>query len=236
MRRVERIADSDLPVLLEGDSGTGKELVARELHRRSTRAARPFVAINCAAIPENMLEAVLFGYEKGAFTGADSTREGRLLYANGGTVFLDEIESMPLALQTRLLRVIQEREVEVLGHNAPRPLDVRFVAATKSDLKALGEKGEFRSDLYYRLAASELDLPPLRDRGDDVGVVLTVGGEHLRQHLHIAAEAVREHRPDRAVHLRLRDRSRTRHAPGRHPTRPPHHRFRTAPNHRVCRR
>ncbi|MCK5745107.1 MAG: sigma-54-dependent Fis family transcriptional regulator, partial [Oricola sp.] len=148
--------------------GTGKEVAARLLHDLGHRSAKPFVAINCAAIPESIFESELFGHAKGAFTGADSTREGRLLYANGGTVFLDEIESMPLALQTRLLRVIQEREVEVLGHNAPRPLDVRFVAATKSDLKALGEKGEFRSDLYYRLAASELDLPPLRDRGDDV--------------------------------------------------------------------
>jgi two-component system C4-dicarboxylate transport response regulator DctD len=150
----------------------------RDRHRQGSRrppaarsgAARrkPFVAINCAAIPETIFESELFGHAKGAFTGADSAREGRLVYANGGTVFLDEIESMPLALQTRLLRVIQEREVEVLGRNAPLPLDVRFVAATKSDLKALGEKGEFRSDLYYRLAASELDLPPLRERGDDV--------------------------------------------------------------------
>jgi len=155
-------------VLIHGETGTGKEVAARLLHDLGPRAAKPFVAINCAAIPESIFESELFGHAKGAFTGADSAREGRLVYANGGTVFLDEIESMPLALQTRLLRVIQEREVEVLGHNAPRPLDVRFVAATKSDLKALGEKGEFRSDLYYRLAASELNLPPLRDRGEDV--------------------------------------------------------------------
>ena len=166
--RLMQLAGHDIDVLIHGETGTGKEVAARLLHDLGPRAAKPFVAINCAAIPESIFESELFGHAKGAFTGADSAREGRLVYANGGTVFLDEIESMPLALQTRLLRVIQEREVEVLGHNAPRPLDVRFVAATKSDLKALGEKGEFRSDLYYRLAASELRLPPLRDRGDDV--------------------------------------------------------------------
>ncbi|WP_425417571.1 sigma-54-dependent transcriptional regulator [Oricola indica] len=166
--RLMQLAGHGIDVLIHGETGTGKEVAAHLLHDLGPRAAKPFVAINCAAIPESIFESELFGHAKGAFTGADSAREGRLVYANGGTVFLDEIESMPLGLQTRLLRVIQEREVEVLGHNAPRPLDVRFVAATKSDLKALGEKGEFRSDLYYRLAASELSLPPLRDRGDDV--------------------------------------------------------------------
>ncbi|WP_421857982.1 sigma-54-dependent transcriptional regulator [Oricola sp.] len=166
--RLMQLAGLDIDVLLHGETGTGKEVAARLLHDLGPRAGKPFVAINCAAIPETIFESELFGHAKGAFTGADSARQGRLVYADGGTVFLDEIESMPLGLQTRLLRVIQEREVEVLGHNAPLPLDVRFVAATKSDLKRLGENGAFRSDLYYRLAASELDLPPLRDRGDDV--------------------------------------------------------------------
>jgi two-component system C4-dicarboxylate transport response regulator DctD len=166
--RLMQLAGLDIDVLIRGETGTGKEIAARLLHDLGPRADKPFVAINCAAIPETIFESELFGHAKGAFTGADSAREGRLVYASGGTVFLDEIESMPLALQTRLLRVIQEREVEVLGRNAPLPLDVRFVAATKSDLKALGEKGEFRSDLYYRLAASEIDLPPLRERGNDV--------------------------------------------------------------------
>jgi two-component system C4-dicarboxylate transport response regulator DctD len=166
--RLLQLAGIEIDVLIHGETGTGKEVAARLLHDLGPRAAKPFVAVNCAAIPETIFESELFGHTRGAFTGAESAREGRLVYANGGTVFLDEIESMPLPLQTRLLRVIQEREVEVLGRNAPLPLDVRFVAATKSDLKTLGDKGEFRSDLYYRLAASELDLPPLRDRGHDV--------------------------------------------------------------------
>jgi two-component system C4-dicarboxylate transport response regulator DctD len=166
--RLLQLAGIEIDVLIHGETGTGKEVAARLLHDLGPRAAKTFVAVNCAAIPETIFESELFGHTRGAFTGAESAREGRLVYANGGTVFLDEIESMPLPLQTRLLRVIQEREVEVLGRNAPLPLDVRFVAATKSDLKTLGDKGEFRSDLYYRLAASELDLPPLRDRGHDV--------------------------------------------------------------------
>ncbi|MBE0488702.1 MAG: sigma-54-dependent Fis family transcriptional regulator [Halomonas sp.] len=165
---VQRISQVDADVLVFGETGAGKDLVARAIHERSRRASRPFVAINCGAVPESTIESELFGHEKGAFTGAVERRIGKFEYANGGTVFLDEIESMPLALQVKLLRVLQERSVERLGSNVPVPLDIRVIAATKVDLKTAAEAGTFREDLYYRLNVVTLQVPPLRERREDI--------------------------------------------------------------------
>ena len=167
-RRVARLADVDADVLIVGETGTGKEVVARALHDYGKRSDRPFVAINCAAVPESIFESEVFGHERGAFTGALSRRVGKIEHADGGTVFLDEIESMPLALQTKILRLLQERQVEPLGGNRLRPVDVRFIAATKTDLKRSAAEGHFRSDLYYRLSTVELHLQPLRQRRQDI--------------------------------------------------------------------
>ncbi|WP_275289272.1 sigma-54-dependent transcriptional regulator [Halomonas elongata] len=165
---VQRISRVEADVLLFGETGTGKDLVARAIHERSPRGGRPFVAINCGAVPESTIESELFGHEKGAFTGALERRIGKFEHAAGGTVFLDEIESMPLALQVKLLRVLQERTVERLGSNQPVSLDIRVIAATKIDLKAAAEAGEFREDLYYRLNVVTLPIPPLRERREDI--------------------------------------------------------------------
>ncbi|AXY43797.1 sigma-54 dependent transcriptional regulator [Halomonas sp. JS92-SW72] len=165
---VQRISQVEADVLLFGETGAGKDLVARAIHERSRRASRPFVAINCGAVPESTIESELFGHEKGAFTGAVERRIGKFEHADGGTVFLDEIESMPLSLQVKLLRVLQERSVERLGSNVPVPLDIRVIAATKVDLKAAAEAGEFREDLYYRLNVVTLPIPPLRERREDI--------------------------------------------------------------------
>ncbi|WP_299312578.1 sigma-54 dependent transcriptional regulator [uncultured Halomonas sp.] len=165
---VQRISQVDADVLLYGETGAGKDLVARAIHERSQRASHPFVAINCGAVPESTIESELFGHEKGAFTGAVERRIGKFEHASGGTVFLDEIESMPLSLQVKLLRVLQERSVERLGANIPVPLDIRVIAATKVDLKAAAEAGEFREDLYYRLNVVTLPIPPLRERREDI--------------------------------------------------------------------
>lgn len=155
-------------VLINGETGSGKELVAQSLHHYSVRRHRNFVALNCGALPETMVESELFGHEPGAFTGAVKRRIGKLEHAAGGTLFLDEIESMPLALQVKLLRVIQERSIERLGSNQLIPVDVRFIAATKVDLKEMSDAGKFRADLYYRLNVVRLDLPPLRERREDI--------------------------------------------------------------------
>jgi two-component system, NtrC family, C4-dicarboxylate transport response regulator DctD len=165
---VQRISQVEADVLLFGETGAGKDLVARAIHERSRRASRPFVAINCGAVPESTIESELFGHEKGAFTGAVERRIGKFEYADGGTVFLDEIESMPLSLQVKLLRVLQERSVERLGSNLAVPLDIRVIAATKVDLKAAAEAGQFREDLYYRLNVVTLPIPPLRERREDI--------------------------------------------------------------------
>ncbi|SFT98374.1 sigma-54-dependent transcriptional regulator [Halomonas saccharevitans] len=165
---VQRISQVETDVLLFGETGAGKDLVARAIHERSRRSGRPFVAINCGAVPESIIESELFGHEKGAFTGAVERRIGKFEHAEGGTVFLDEIESMPLALQVKLLRVLQERSVERLGANVPVPLDIRVIAATKVDLKAAAEAGRFREDLYYRLEVVTLPIPPLRERREDI--------------------------------------------------------------------
>ncbi|TYO95785.1 two-component system C4-dicarboxylate transport response regulator DctD [Geothermobacter ehrlichii] len=162
------IAATDAPVLIQGETGTGKEVVARCLHDFSARKQGRYVAVNCGALPENMYESELFGYERGAFTGADRLRIGRFEYAHGGTLFLDEIGTMPLPLQVKVLRALQEREVVRIGGNEPRPIDVRLISATNADLLAECAAGRFRRDLYYRINVVELRVPPLRERGGDI--------------------------------------------------------------------
>lgn len=163
-----RIARSEASVLLLGETGTGKEVMARVLHDESPRNAKPFIAVNCGAIPEALLEAELFGHARGAFTGADRRREGRVAAAEGGTLFLDEIGELPLSLQVKLLRLLQERSYEPVGESKPVRADFRLVAATNKDLLVEVEAGRFRRDLYYRLAVCPVELPALRCRGDDV--------------------------------------------------------------------
>jgi len=165
---IERVAPTNATVLLAGESGTGKDLIARAIHYHSPRRDRPFVKINCAALPENLMESELFGYEKGAFTGAASSKPGKFEQADTGTVFLDEIGDVPQATQVKLLRVLQEREFERLGSNKTRHIDVRILAATNADLRAALENGEFREDLYYRLNVVPISMPPLRDRVEDI--------------------------------------------------------------------
>lgn len=172
-RMIERIAeDADSTVLIHGESGTGKELVARAVHARSPRREKNFVPVNCAAIPDDLLESELFGYVKGAFTGATQNKMGRIQYAAGGTLFLDEIGDMKPALQAKLLRVIQEKEYEPVGGVKPIPVNVRIVAATHRDLEQRVADGTFREDLYYRLSVIPINIPPLRDRKEDVIVLL----------------------------------------------------------------
>ena len=166
-RKVDKVAGTDISVLVTGETGTGKELIAREIHRRSPRKNGPFVAINCGAIPENLLESELFGHAKGAFTGAVASRPGRFQSAHGGTLFLDEIGEMPAALQVKLLRALQEHAVTRVGENKAEPVDIRVVAATNKDLDEEMKGGRFREDLYYRVNVVQLHLPPLHDRGED---------------------------------------------------------------------
>jgi two-component system NtrC family response regulator len=166
-RAIEKVAPTNATVLLLGDSGTGKELLARAVHRLSGRSHKPFVAINCAAIPDTLLESELFGYEKGAFTGAARRTAGKLESADGGTVFLDEIGEMPASLQAKLLRVVQERTVERIGSRVPLALDLRIVCATNRNLETLIGNGGFRDDLFYRISEVTIRVPPLRDRQGD---------------------------------------------------------------------
>jgi transcriptional regulator with GAF, ATPase, and Fis domain len=170
-KRIDKIAPTDISVLVTGETGSGKELIAREIHRHSPRTKGPFISINCGAIPENLLESELFGHVKGAFTGAVATKLGRFQAAIGGTLFLDEIGEMPLQLQVKLLRALQEKVVYKVGDNRPEPVDIRIVAATNKNLEDEVRKGAFREDLYFRINVVTLKLPPLRERGDDIVVL-----------------------------------------------------------------
>jgi DNA-binding NtrC family response regulator len=178
----QRVAQTEATVLLLGESGTGKELFARAVHHLSPRRDKPLVAINCAAIPETLIENELFGHERGSFTGASDRRQGKFELASGGTVFLDEIGELPLGVQGKLLRAIEERVVDRIGGRAPVPVDVRVVAATNKDLKTAVDQGEFRGDLFFRLAVFPIEIPPLRDRDDDIVLLAT----------HFAAELGRD--------------------------------------------
>jgi len=169
---VHRVAPTNATVLLMGESGVGKELFAKAIHFLSPRADKPFIAINCAAIPPDLLEAELFGYEKGAFTGAYTSKKGKFELANGGTIFLDEIGDMPLNLQVKLLRVLQEKEVERIGSSKPIKIDVRIIAATNRNLEKLIKEGKFREDLYYRINVVPIYIPPLRERKEDIPVLV----------------------------------------------------------------
>jgi two-component system NtrC family response regulator len=195
-RMIEKVAPSTASVMLLGESGTGKEVMARGLHDASPRRAGKFVAINCAAIPENLLESELFGYEKGAFTGAAKTTPGRIELAHKGTLMLDEIGDLPLPLQAKLLRFLQERSIERVGGRQEIPVDVRIVSATHQDLAAHIKDGRFREDLYYRLAEIVIDIPPLRRRVGDAALlahafVRRFAQEHKRGSLGLADDAVR---------------------------------------------
>jgi DNA-binding NtrC family response regulator len=168
---IDQVAQSDVDVLVVGETGTGKELVARSIHRRSGRAAGPFVPVDCGAIPESLLESEFFGHEKGAFTGADSRRIGLLEFADRGTFFLDELGELPLVLQAKLLRTLQERKIRRVGGREEIDIDVRIVAATARNLDEMIRQHQFRQDLYYRINVVRIDLPPLRQRGDDIGLL-----------------------------------------------------------------
>ena len=171
MEQVKTVAGTMAPVLITGETGTGKELIAKVLHFLSNRSDKKIISVNCAAIPENLLEAELFGYEKGAFTGASARKKGRFEIADGGTLFLDEIGEIPLHLQSKLLRAIQEKEIEPLGSEKPVKVDIRIIAATNRDLEKLSSEGKFRSDLYFRLNVINVNLPPLRERKDDIPIL-----------------------------------------------------------------
>ncbi|MBA2780365.1 sigma-54-dependent transcriptional regulator [Billgrantia kenyensis] len=195
--RIRKTAPADVTVLIQGESGTGKELVARAIHQQSQRRHAPLICVNCAAIPETLIESELFGHEKGAFTGASAARTGLVEAADGGTLFLDEIGELPLDAQARLLRVLQEGEIRRIGSVETRHVDVRLIAATHRDLRALSKTGEFRLDLYYRLNVMQIDLPPLREREDDILLIADVlldkaCRRHHREGLRLSRAARRE--------------------------------------------
>ena len=168
MKTVEYVADTDATILITGESGVGKEVLTNEIYQRSKRKGKPFIRVNCASIPESLMESELFGYERGAFTGAVKSKPGMFELANNGTLLLDEVGELPKALQPKLLRALQEREIIRVGGTSSIPIDVRLIAATNQDLDAMVQQGEFRRDLYYRLNLIPLHIPPLRERGDDI--------------------------------------------------------------------
>ncbi len=187
LETVAAVADSDASVLITGESGTGKELVARMIHAASPRARKPFVAVNCGALPDTLLESELFGHACGSFTGATHARIGRFQAADGGTLFLDEIGDMPPAFQVKLLRVLQEGQFDVLGESTPRTVDVRMISATHRDLQARIDEGHFREDLYYRLNVVELRMPSLRERREDIPALVEhlIGAANARHGRHV---------------------------------------------------
>jgi DNA-binding NtrC family response regulator len=198
-KAIGRVAAQNVPVLITGESGTGKELVAGAIRQHGPRANAPFLTLNCAAIPENLLESELFGHEKGAFTGADRRRIGKFEQCNSGTLFLDEIGDMPPSLQAKILRVMQEQQFERVGGNETIRTDVRLIAATHRDLKNWSEEGRFRSDLYYRLSVFTIHLPPLRERGDDLPALAQ---HYLRRFSRELGRDVRKVAPEALARLR----------------------------------
>src|SRR5947209_10476432 len=198
-KAIGRVAAQDVPVLITGESGTGKELVARAIYQHGPRAQAPFLALNCAAIPENLLESELFGHEKGAFTGADRRRIGKFEQCHGGTLFLDEIGDMPPATQAKMLRVLQEQAFERVGGNETVRTDVRLIAASHHDLKADSAEGKFRPDLYYRLGVFTVHLPPLRERGEDLPLLVR---HYLRRLSRDLEREVQEVAPEALERLR----------------------------------
>lgn len=190
LQQVDIVAKSDSTVLICGETGTGKEVIARAIHQLSPRRDKPLVKINCAAIPASLLESELFGHDKGAFTGAINTHRGRFEIADGGTLFLDEIGDLPLELQPKLLRVLQEREIERLGGSRTIPVNVRVIAATNRDLWQMVEDRQFRSDLFYRLNVFPLELPPLRDRPEDIPLLAKHFTQKMARHMNRSIDAI----------------------------------------------
>jgi transcriptional regulator with PAS, ATPase and Fis domain len=189
---VERVAPTRATVLMCGESGVGQDLIARAIHHHSPRDGKPFVKINCTALPENLMESELFGYEKGAFTGANTTKPGKFEQADTGTVFLDEIGDVPASVQVKLLRILQEREFERLGSNKTRHIDVRVLAATNVDLRAALEQGTFREDLYYRLNVLPINIPPLRERKEDIPFLAEHFVKKLKKDLGTPVQSISE--------------------------------------------
>jgi transcriptional regulator with GAF, ATPase, and Fis domain len=201
----EKAAPTDLPVLIDGESGTGKELMAKVIHANGTRADKPYISVNCGAIPDNLLESELFGHRKGAFTGASNDRKGKFESAHTGTIFLDEIGELPLSGQVKLLRVLEAHEIQRVGSDEPIAVDTRIVAATNRNLRRMSEEGRFREDLFYRLSVIHLTLPPLRERRDEIALLLAYFGDE--------AAAALKRRPVKMTH-RLREFLRTYDYPG----------------------
>ncbi|MCX5970077.1 MAG: sigma 54-interacting transcriptional regulator, partial [Coprothermobacterota bacterium] len=196
-QQIRKVAPYDVAILLVGESGTGKELAAKAIHDLSPRRQGPFVAVDCNALPETLFESELFGYERGAFTGADQRKAGRFELASGGTLFLDEISNLPLAMQTKLLRVLQEKVVERLGGRAPHPVDIRLVTATNADLEQAIRQGRFREDLYFRIQVLPITIPPLRDRQGDIPLLARYFLDRFRREFNRPIERILPEAMDR---------------------------------------